>query len=111
MMAAAVGHVALSIRRQAEGKSEVIVLKLLWACTSRACISWACISRGTLHDHAPYSRESHGHVSCGAYALWACICRGDKNKGGSLAPIGSHDDSIYAIFGLSVSRIGFWAGL
>jgi hypothetical protein len=97
MMAAAVGHVALSIRRQAEGKSEVVVLKLLWA----------CISRGTLHDHAPYSRESHGHVSCGAYALWACICRGDKNKGGSLAPIGSHDDSIYAIFGLSVSRISF----
>ena len=27
-------NVALSIRRQAEGKSEVIVLKLPWACTS-----------------------------------------------------------------------------
>jgi len=63
MMAAAVRHVALSIRRQAEGESEVIVLKLPWACTSRACISWGyiswvCISRACV----PWAR-AHGPIT------------------------------------------------
>ena len=57
-MAAAVRHVALSISRQAEGKSEVIVLKLPWACTS-----WGHFMGMHLRP-ASLGRVSHGPVPC-----------------------------------------------